>query len=314
MKTFEQRIKQIKAKRIGAAIFILMIATVLLIFGIIEILPKEINYIEFRNDKKLSNYSKATIYYITGPLIEIRDTKDETTSGYYIAFGEDEKLFIIRLNSDNIQIPILGKDVDEESIDELEGVQVYGSAQLTSSNLKSILIRKLNILFNEDITNNENFEKVFGAYNLDTVLEIKNNGTNLIILSSFFAIIGFIYLLINKRIKVNVEQCINYLKSKGELEKVIKEFDNGQLINYKKLNVDLSSNYIFSYSVGLDVILFKDIKEVNVSKKTIGSRNKNKYIIVTTKDNVEHYIAPIQKKKQKAIFNELLTKIKRTIE
>ena len=104
------------------------------------------------------------------------------------------------------------------------------------------------------------------------------------------------------------------LEERGILDKVIEEFNSEQLIEYRKVKVCLSPNYIFSYSIGFDIIPFKDIKEVSISKKELGSYNKNKYIIIGTKDNKEYYIAPMKNRRHKAIFNELLAKIKSIIE
>lgn len=310
MKTFDEKVKQIKSKRILLGIFVLIIALSIFILGIIEILPRDINYSEFKKDEKSSKYAKTTIYYLMGPLVKVKDTKAEDILGYYIAVGKDKNLFIIELKEDNIEIPILGKNLEENLRDNLEGVEVQGSVELISSSLKTALNNSLNTILNDNVVNNSSFEKVLGGYYLDTVPNKENNEIRLFMIAIFFAIIGVLYLLINKRIRNNVNRTLEELKEKGILDNVIKEFDGEKLIEYKKLKVYISSNYIFSYNMGVNVIPIKDIKEVNISKKEIGSYNKNKYIIITTKDNREHYIAPMQNRKQKAIFNELLTKIK----
>ncbi len=310
METFNKKVKQIKKRKIPLAIFVLIITFIIFIFAIIELLPKEIEYVEFRKDRKLGNYAKTTIYYLMGPLVQVKDSKNGTISGYYVAVGEDDDLFIIRLKEENIEIPILGKDIEDNAIETLERREISGNVQLSSSSLISALNNSLNTIFNEEIANNNSFEKVFGGYYLDTVTEVKNNAIELIILSILFLIIGIIALLINKRIKENVDRSLNELQSKGNLDEVKKEFEGEQLISYKGLKVYLSPNYIFSYCSGFDIIAFKDIQEINISKKVFGSSNKNKYIIITTKDNIEYYIAPIHKKRQKFLFNELLTKIR----
>lgn len=310
MKNFEGKIKQIKNKRILLGIFVLIIALIIFVLGIIEILPRDINYSEFNKTEKTDKYGKTKVYYLMGPLVKIKSSKQENSSAYYIAVGEENNLFIIRLSDDNIQIPILGKDLDEKSTDNLEGVEVKGSIQLTSSSLRSALNNSLNVILKDNTIDNNSFEKILGGYHLDTVSDGDNASARLFILAIVFVIIGVLYLLINKRIRNNVNKNLEELKSKGILDEAIREFDSEKLIDYKKLKVYLSPNYIFSYSMGFDVIPIKDIKEVNISKKVIGSHNKNKYIIITTRDNREYYIAPMQNRKQKAIFNELLTKIK----
>ena len=314
MKSFDKKIKEIKNRRLLLAMLALIIAVIIFIAWIIEILPKEIDYAEFKKYDKSSDYAKTTVYYLIGPLLEVKNKKDESNIlGYYIA-AREEDFFMVRLNENNIEIPILGKDIDDDSIDTLEGIEVYGSVELASYSLRSALYNSLNTILNANIVNDDSFDEVLGGYYLDTALDGKNNGIQLLILSAFFGIVGVLYILINRRIRANVDESIKELKEKGQLDDVIEEFEGGQLIDYRKLKVYLSPKYIFSYCSGLDVIAFKDIKEVNISKNTIGSRNKNKYIVITTNDNRQYYIAPIQKRKQKVIFNELLTKIKSIVE
>lgn len=315
MKTFDQKVKQIKSRRIITAVISLTIAVFLMILGIIQIIPREIEYVDFKKSEKSSNYAKLKILYLMGPLVEVKEKKSDDISGYYIAVGKEEQFYIVRADKDKIEAPILGKDLDITEVDKLEESEIYGIVELTSSSLRSVLNKQLNdAVLNEELLDNNSFEKVFGGYHLDTVSEPKNNWVNLFVLSAFFAVIGGLYLFINKKIRQNVNQTIDDLKAKGKLDDVIKEFEGGKLIEYKKLQVDLSPKYIFSYSNGLRVIAFKNIKDVKIFKKAFGSTDKNKYIIVTTKDNIEYYIAPTQKRRQKAIFNELLAKIKRTIE
>ncbi len=313
METFDKKIKQIKSRKIPLAIFVLIIIFIIFVYAMIQLIPKDVEYVEFKKNRKLGNYAKTTIYYLMGPLVQVKNSKSGIISGYYVAVGEENDMFIIRLKEDNIEIPILGKDIDDNSVESLEGIEILGNVQLSSTSLRNALINSLNNIYNEQIANNDNFEKVFGGYYLDTVIEIENNAITLFILDAFLIIIVLMCLLINNRIRKNVNRNLNALKEKGKLENVKKEFENEQLISYKKLKVYLSPNYIFSYYNGFDIIAFKDIEHVSVSKKIFGSTNKNKYIVITTKDNIEYYIAPTQKKRQKFIFNELLTKIKEKI-
>lgn len=315
MKTFEKKIKKIKSTRLITATIAFAIAIIIFILAIIQVLPKEIDYMEFNKNKKLSNNAKTTVYYLIGPLVTVKDKNDNSDiSAYYIAVGEEKNLFIIKLKEDNISIPVLGKDIEEDSVDTLDGVVVYGSVQLSSYSIRDKLNNRINKIFNDDIVNNNVFDKMFGAYYLDTINNEKDNPVKLFILSLLFAIIGIIYILINKRVRSNTNNTINELKSKGKFEEVKEEFESGKLIKYRKLKVDLSSNYIFSYCSSLDVIAFKDISEVYTYKNTLGNSNRGQYIAITTKDEKQYYIAPMKKKKQKIIFNELLAKIKATIE
>ncbi len=315
MKSFERELIKVKSNKVIVIVISYIIAVVTLIYGIISLIPKEIEYSEFNKTNKTSSYAKTIVYYLMGPLITVTDSEDESVSEYYIAVGENEDMFFIRLSSEDINIPILGKDVSEDAeIDELEGVEVYGLVQLSSSSLRSALNNKLNELFDEEIASNDNFDQVWGGYHLDTVSKENNAGINFIITAVIFGIIGTLYLWINKRIRKNVDMVIKSLEEKGILKDVINEFEGEQLIEYNKLKVYLSPKYIFSFNNGFVIIDLKNIKEVTVSKRVRGDVDKNKYIIIVTKDDLEFYIAPIQKRSQKAIFNELLAKIKSVID
>ncbi len=314
MEFFEKKVKEIKNQRIPLIIFILLMAFIIFVFAIIEIIPKNVKYVEFSKDKKSGNFVKAKVYYLMGPLVQVKNSKDGIISGYYVAVGEEDVMFIIKLKEDNIEIPILGKDIDDESTESLEGKEILGNAQLISSSLRNALNSSFNLIYDEEIANNNSFEEVFGGYYLDTVIQVPNIAIKLFILCAFITIIGVLSLVISKRIRKNVDQTIKELKLKGKLEEVIKEFESEKSIKYKRLKVYLSTNYIFSYCFGLDIIAFEDIEKVTISKKAFLSSNKNKYIIITTKDNIEHYIAPLHKKMHKFMFNELLAKIKSKIQ
>jgi len=145
MNMFDKKIKQIRNKRIILAILVLIIASIILVLAIIQLLPKEIEYVEFKKDKKLGNYAKTTVYYLMGPLVQVKASKDGTISGYYVAVGEENDMFIIRLKEDNIEIPILGKDIDDNSVKSLEGREILGNVQLSSSSLKNALNKSLYI-------------------------------------------------------------------------------------------------------------------------------------------------------------------------
>ena len=94
------------------------------------------------------------------------------------------------------------------------------------------------------------------------------------------------------------------------LEDIKNEYEGGNLINYKSLNVSILPSYILCYSNGLSVIAFKDIKEVYATKQINGEKSKYKYMVIETNDGEMYYVAVLSKKGQKKIFEELLTKIK----
>lgn len=312
MKTFEEKIKQIKRTRIVLASLILLMALILFIWAIIEIIPKKIEYVEFDRDNKISNYVRTTIYYLTGPIIEATNTKTGELSKYYVANGVNDEIFIIRTGEET-ELPIYGKDITEENINSLQGIEVYGVSQLTSGSLTEALNIGLNKIFNEEIANSNNFHKVLGGYHIDTIGKPTNIAVNLFLVGLFLAVIGCLYLVINRRIRKNIENTINELTEKGKLEEVIKEYEGGKRIDYKNIKVSLSPQYLFSYTNGIYVIAISNIKEVSISKRNFVDRKKYKYIIVETKNNEKYGIAPFKKKAEKKVANELLMKIKSMI-
>ena len=201
METFDKKIKQIKSRKIPLAIFVLIIVFIIFVYAMIQLIPKDVEYVEFKKNRKLGNYAKTTIYYLMGPLVQVKNSKSGIISGYYVAVGEENDMFIIRLKEDNIEIPILGKDIDDNSVESLEGIEILGNVQLSFTSLRNALINSLNNIYNEQIANNDNFEKVFGGYYLDTVIEIENNAITLFILDAFLIIIVLMCLLINNRIR-----------------------------------------------------------------------------------------------------------------
>lgn len=311
MKSFNREINRIKRRKILLVIIALVIAVLFFIQGIVFLIQKNTVNFEFDKNRKVSGSARATILYIIGPLLEVKDERTGDISEYYIASGKENNLFIIRLKNENIDIPILGKNLKEEEINQLEEIEICGSAQLVSSSLRSTLNNRLNLIMSEGFANN-NFDKVFGVYYLDTVIDTEKDVWSLFIIAGIFAIIGICYLFLNKRIRKNVNETINRLNSEGKLNEVIEQFDGGKLIDYKKLNVYLLPDYIFSYGLGIDIIAFKDIKDISASKREIGKTNK--YIVITTKENVEYYIAPMKGIKERGIYNELLNKLKTILE
>lgn len=311
MKTFNREINKMKSRKVWLVIIVVIIAILFFMQGIVSVLSKNTVDLEFDKNKKVAGSAKTTILCLIGPLLEVKEEKNGDLSEYYIAVGKESNLFIIRLKNENIDIPILGKDLKEEDIGQLQGVEISGSVQLTSSSLKSALNSRINLLMNNNIANSSSFDKVFGGYYLDTILKTENDAWGMFILSGVFAIIGLGYLLINKRIRRDINETIDKLSSEGKLNEVINEFEGGKLIDYRKLKVYLLPNYIFSYSAGLEIIAFKDIKDVSPSKKEIGKTNR--YIIITTKENTEHYIAPIKGLRERSIYNELLNKLKEIV-
>lgn len=312
MKNFNAKINRIKRTRLFEAIIFIVLALATLIWAIIEVIPKKIQYQEFNRDDNTSHYVKAKIKYLTGPIIEATDTKTKEKFKYYIATGINEELFIVK-TGEEIELPVYGKDVTQENIDAVSETEIYGIAELTSGSLITALSDGLNTIFQEQVANSHNLSEVMGAYHFDTVGKTTNIAKNLFIVAAILALLGVLYLYVNIKIRKRVEIALEELTQKGKLEEVINEYEGGQLIEYRKVRASLSPQYLFSYINGIDIIEIRNIKEVTLSKKQFGNRDKNKYIIVATKEDREYYIAPFEKRAQKVVANELLAKLKSMI-
>ena len=312
MKTFENKIKQIKRTRKGVALISLLIATVLFVFAGIKIIPKEIEYGEFDMDNKVTQYAKTTIYYLTGPIIQAKNSKTGEIFKYYVATGLNKEMFIVK-TGENTDLPIEGKDITEENVEDLQGIEIYGTPKLMSGSLVEALSIGVNSIFQEEIANNNNFSLAMGAYYLDTVEGETNTAKNIFIIGLIYAIIGAEFIYINIKIRKNVDMTLDSLESTGQLDEVIKEYESGKLIEYKEVNVSLSPKYLFDYNMGLEIISINNIKDVSISKNNFANRKRNKFIIIETKAGEKCEVAPFNKKREKVVANELLAKLKTMI-
>lgn len=312
MKTFEKKIKKINRTRMGVAIISLLIAMVLFIWAVIEVIPKEIEYGEFNRDYKGTQYAKTTIHYLTGPIIQATDGKTGEVFKYYVATGENEEVFIIRTGKET-DLPVYGQDVTDENKGKLEGIEIYGVPELTSGSLMDALNIGLNRIFQEEIANSDNFTQVMGAYYLDTVGEAKNIAGHLLIIGLLFLAIGLAYVYINKKTRKKVEKTLKKLESNRKINEVLKDYESGRLIEYRKVKVSLSPKYVFDYNNGLEIIEVDSIKEVSISKKDFTNRKQKKCIILETKDGEKIAIAPFEKRAEKVVANELLAKLRTMI-
>lgn len=308
MKTFDKKIKQIKRTKWGIAIIIFVLALITLIWGIVEAIPKEIEYKEFDKNSDTYTYVKTKIKYLTGPIIETKNSSTGEEYYYYIANDLNDEQFIVKTGKET-SIPIYGKDVTYENIETIGETEIYGMTELMSSSLNAIL----SAVLTEDIVSDNNLQDIIGICYFDMITEKGNISKNLFIFTGILIIFGTLYLYMNMKIRKRVDRTLEELKLKNKLDEAINEYEGGSLIEFKNVKVSLSPNFLFSYLNGIDVIEIKNIQNVTFSKKQFVNRDKNKYITITTKDNFEYYIAPFQKKSQKREANELLEKIKSMI-
>lgn len=311
-KTFEEKIKEIKLRKKIPIVLIAIIAIFFMICGIIAIFPKNNEYIDFnkKGDNISNRNARVDIYYLMGPVIQAKNKNKQEVEHFYIAFGEDDELYVI--SAKNIEnIPVWGEEVNsDEDLNNLEKIEIKGERKFMEPALRSMLIRELNDSFGEEMATDEKLSQVLGNYYLDITPSDNTFGKNVFMLAGAFVIILVVYLFKALKGINELNTSIEELKKSGKFKDIEKDYENGQLIQYKKMNVDISTKYLFYYANGLTIIEFKNIKEVSAEKKLDQNLKRYKYIVIETKNGEKYYIAPQTGKKKKIIFEELLAKIK----
>lgn len=307
MESFEKKIKKIKNKKLTSIIGVSIILFILLVIFLVEIFVKEKSPGRFNKNSEENTYVTSEVTYLIGPILNTRNRKKEFS--YYIAKDTDGQTFIIKLERQNNKIPVLGRDITKDEIDNLCGIEIKGTNEKLSLTLKETIIESINLSI-ANIISDENYpdeligDFYFNASNVNPLIR------NLIELMGLFLIMDLIYVLIYIRTKKNTDKSINKLKEDGIYEDVKKEYESNSLIRFEKLNVCITNNYILYYLNSLTIIPFSTIKEVHATKKINNERTKYKIICIETKDGNFYYIAPLQKRNQKLLFDELLEKIK----
>ena len=309
MKLFEKKIKKVRSKDFISIVVLTIIALISLILAIINIIPKKKNYFEFNKNKETSKYVRSNIKYLMGPIMQSSNSKKEIFN-YYIAEDEKEEFFIIKLTNNEKDIPILGKRLNKEDIEQQPIIEIRGINRQISSALKNVLINSLNNSMDIKDIDLPNISNFLGYYYFDATIEDEKMYKNFFSISAIFLLLDIIYILKSIKINKRITNELNKLEKDGELEKIIEDYEESNLIEYKKLKVIISSKYIISYLYDLVIIPIKKIKDVYVTKEVNGIKSRYKYIVIETDENLMYYITVLQNRKQKRAFEELLDKIK----
>ena len=310
METFEKKIKKIKRSNLFSIIVLSIIAIVLLIMAIIEIIPNEQKIVKYNKNSRTSRYVTSNILYLMGPILKSTNTSSQEKYNYYIATDENNEIFIIKFNEDTKGIPVLGIDIKEEEIENINPIQINGTILDISATLNEAIVKSIKSVLKNDDESTGILSEFIGNYYFNASNDKDDTAKNMFIAMGIFALIDVYYILLTIKINKNVDNTINTLSKEGKLEDIKNEYESDKLIEYKKLKVNILPKYIFSYSYGLAIIPFSEIKNVYATKKTNERTSKYKYITIETNNGSVYYIAPLTKKNQKGIFDELLQKIK----
>ena len=309
METFDRKINKLKNKYKHTIIIVSIITLGLLILAIAQIIPREKTYSKFNKTNKSSIYVEATVNYMIGPILQTNSSKEESFY-YYLAVEEDENMFIIKMKENSYNIPILGKDVDEEEIEGLDRIEIKGVSEDISTSLHTAFGQRIDQLLKAEVSNSNKFSEFIGYYYFDCDKEVQNASKNLLMSAGIFVIIDVLYIMLYKKNVKKINDTLNKLKDNQKLEEVKNEYEGGQVIEYKMLNVSILPNYVMCFFNGLNIIAYRDIKEIYATRQINGNKNKYKYMVIETKAGETYYVTVLRKRTQNKIFEELLAKIK----
>lgn len=311
MKKFDEKIKSVKKTKRTGGYICLVIAVIFIMLGMLLGNDDKDLWEKFNENSNENQYCKTNISYLVGPFAEV--TEDgQVTERLYIAFYETKnyiKSFIVSAGK-NTNLPIWGEDITEENIDNIKPVTIYGCSKKTEKETAEFLVKFANELYETDEVTLSNYDEYFGKYYLDTTDQ--NDGIDIAfyIIGVLFGSIAIISIFSNKKTNKNANETLKKLEENGDLQAFKEEYERDSTVEYKKIKLAITENYIFSYNNEILIIPFSDIINAYCSNMIEGVYQQFRYIVLETKNDKKYYIA------QKAIdakiqeFDEALNKIK----
>lgn len=308
MEELEKKLKKNKKGSSKAGWIFLIIAILVLLIGIMEGNPDKENWPKFDGVNNSEDYYKAEIYYLVGPFAEY--TKNgEVVERLYSAYTTNNMYILIKTGKDT-NLPILGEDVTEQNINTIEAVTIYGYGTKMNTELTEYLVQFWNYLYGTEIVTKSNYMEYFGNCYLNTEEQLEGTGELCYILAAIFGIIALAKLLSNRKNKKKIENTLKEIEEKGILESLKNEYSRENVQEYKKLNLELTPNYLINYKPELVIIPFADITNVYHSNMIDGIYQPFMYIALETKNGEKYYVAQKQLDAKKLQFDEVLEKIR----
>lgn len=311
MENFDQKIKNIKKGKSKVGYILLIVAIFLILLGIIFGSEDKDSWKDLDKSQEESEYCKARISYLVGPFAENTEN-GEVVESLYIAFYETEnsvEKFIVATKGQT-NLPVWGVTVTEENVEAIEPITIYGCTKKLEKEPAQFLAEFANDLYQTDEVSADNYGIYFGDYYLDT----KDQGDWLkvvfYVMGGTIAFISIISIISNKKVNKSTEENLKKLEENGDLKAFEQEYNRASTIEYKRIKLILTENYICSFNRELVVIPFSNIVNAYCSNMIDGVYQQFRYITIETKEGAKHYIA------QKAIdakvpeFDEALSKIK----
>lgn len=315
MKKFDDKVKAARNKTKRISIIFIIMAIIFVLIGLFMGNTNKESWENFNTSISKSDYYKAKVYFLEGPFAEYT-TNGITTEEIYIAYAENDEIFIVNVSTSNKNIPIYGVDVTEEdipeNIEEMESVAVYGYSTKIDNEVAQLLVDYMNEGYDEELFNLFNYKDVFGEYYLDTT-NISNDGSIVCyVLAAFFCIIGIIYLFTNKNKKL-IENSITVLEQRAILEDVKEDYENSESKKYKKIKLELTDKYIYSFADSIIVVPYEDVTKVYHSNVVNGKYQLKMYIALETIDSIRYFVAGKPLSSKNAEFDEALEYIRNKI-
>lgn len=306
MDEFKKKLLQMGERKLSAASVIC--AVIAVFFLLIGLLLYGTEYEPFYGED--TGYSQAEIVYLMGPFA-VETEGDETVCEYYIA-ETDEEFWVIVGSESALGLPVYGEDVfDDADIGQLTAQTVYGYSTLIPDELVPYLLE----IFGEDSEITEyNYADYFGAYYLDMRdTDSREEGLVFFVLAGFMLVIAVVFLFSGGSKSRKTKKQIEEMESKGELNGLYRDFENGSLIFYKKLRIAVTKDYLINYfgNGGFEVIPLEHIVNVFQCNMVNGTPTEACYIALETAEGKRTLVAYGNRLGKE--FNDALVQLKKQI-
>lgn len=296
------RIKNKKIKLITGIILIL-ISLIIEVKGF-NFMKKElkdpISLIDVRNEKEYSyiDVSLMTDYFATYG-------NDEGKSKFIYFVWDEKYMYVTNLTKDNLEKL---KDIMAYSYKEIDNkpkqVRIYGYSKEIENDLKRIIIKSYNEMYEEEFLNNENIDNYLGIYYLDTSYTPDDDFLLFSVLASFLLISGVV--LIVKYFK-NKKRMNKFLEEFAlDIDKIKNEIELKDTLYNKKAKIYITNNYIISLVNGFEIYKINDIRWLYPHENRYNGAITDKSIFIVTNDSKIHMISKLSSSKKNLIkFDEI---------
>lgn len=307
MEEFKRKLKKSQNGSKKVNLFLLAVVVVLLIIGVSQISIDKDSWANF-DGMNSGDYYKQEIYFLEGPFA-VYEEEGKVTEKFYAAITTEDMYILVKTGV-NTDLPVYGVDVTEENFETVEPVTIYGYSEELEPELVNFLLEFYNEGLEEEFFTKSNYIQYFGNCCIDTTTLPGTTGAVCIMFAVILIISIIILQVSGRKNNKNVDEQLKQLEEEGKLEIIKNEYEKYTVEKYKKVGIEITENYIISYTPTFEIIEIADV--VNAYSTNIKDRTYQpvKNIALETKDNKKYYIgiSPIYQKNKE--FDEVLEKIK----